>query len=58
MNSNFWINNSNQRDRENIAINFALRRYRYILDLRGEFNNVVIISRDRIYNADQNRVTG
>ena len=63
MNSNFWINNSSQQDRENIAINFALRRYRYIIDLRGEFNrgefnNVLIIPRDRNYNADQNRVTG
>ena len=55
MNSNFWISTiENHQNRRNTAI----RRYRYIIDLQGEINNVVIISRDRNYNADQNRVTG
>jgi hypothetical protein len=48
MNSNFWINNSNQQDRERIANNFALRSYQGTL--RFFQDDVVIISDSALIN--------
>ena len=58
MNSNFWItsNNSNQEDRERIAIRFASGRFRELINFHY-LDDFVIVSDHQFSNTELEEIT-